>query len=435
MGKLKIPLIGVFLLMFLGSMFYLGRYMKSNGQGIVAGPDILAPTSFDGASVATGPTALLTKEAGVVMYKLPNASEFKTLDTDEANVPTGTTIKTDNTALAHVVFPDNSLMSLSKDTEVVLNFEDKKIKIVQLLGNTWHRVEKVLQGNSYEVETPNMLATVRGTEFNVGILPNNESELYVMESVVDVTKMVKKDGLMVEEETQSVQQDKHILVPKSDTPAKMRLVNLPANKKNTDWFERNKKLTEQIRKAEVDAEKEDSKKNPEVTSTPESIDEIRQKVRNDMMRKLKENRELKEIDAKFPTPTPSSDKSRTGLNSLRDADQVLGANDKNDKSNNDSSEKDRSKDSNKDKDKNDRSGNKDPNPTATPTIGKTTPPPTDTPAPKDDGTSGQSSNPGLDSIKPTDVPSRYDKNSQDPKKDTGSLLNTNANRKLDTLGL
>jgi hypothetical protein len=296
---------------FLGAMFLLGLYVKQNGIGVMAGPNILPPTAFD--SSINSPTALLVRESGVITYQLPESDEVHTLEMGEISVPTGTTIKTDSEAVAHVVFPDNSLMSLSKDTEVVLDFEENRIKIFQILGNTWHRVEKVLQGNVYEVETPNTLATVRGTEFNVGILPDGEAEVYVIDSVVDVSKIVKENDQIIIKETQSVQKDQHVLIPPAESDTPMKVDVLPPEKKNSEWFQRNKEMTEVIKKAEEEARKasesgNDRPSNPDAPRGPENnnspkpptvdLDALKKKVREEVLHQVVEK-------SSPPTPKPN----------------------------------------------------------------------------------------------------------------------------------
>lgn len=258
MSKLKVVLFAISLPLFLGVMFFLGQQIKAKGFGTVAGPNILPPTALNTDTANAGPSVLLVKESGFVTYKLPDSSDLLTMEQDEVNIPTGTTVKTGADTLAHVVFPDNSLMSLSKDTEVVINFEEKKTKILQLFGNTWHRVEKVLQGSSYEVETPNTLATVRGTEFNVGIL-NGETELYVMESTVEATKIVKENGVSVAKETKKVTKDQHVLVSSPESTNPIKLIALPASKRNTNWFKRNTKLTEKSKKLKLRSKRKNAK--------------------------------------------------------------------------------------------------------------------------------------------------------------------------------
>lgn len=311
MSKVRLLILALSLPLFLIAVYGLGTYVKQRTAKAASGPEILTPTPFVAGISDTQDTALLTKETGDVQYKLPNAESFVSLDSNEVKVPTGTSVKTGDESLAHVVFPNNSLMSLSKNTEIVLNFEDGKINIFQILGNTWHRVEKVLQGQSYTVETPTTLATVRGTEFNVGMLPDGGAEVYVMESVVDVSKIAKTDGEMKIEETKKVEKDKHIFLKKADAEKPMQVVDLPANKKNTAWFKRNTKITEEIKKAEEEMQKKEGQDPAEVGKAPEhsqKMDALMHQVRESVMQKIKEDKtiekELKTIDETF-APTPS----------------------------------------------------------------------------------------------------------------------------------
>ncbi len=330
----KLPLIAIALVVFLGVMFLLGKLVGTRFSTIVSGPGVLAPNVLSAREDAvTGPTARLTKESGVVSYKLPDANEFQQLDQDEVDLPTGTEVKTGPSSFAHVIFPDNSLMSLSTETQVTLNFEANTIKIFQLFGNTWHRVERVIRGSSYEVETPNTLATVRGTEFNVGVLPNNESEIYVVESVVDVSKIAKdQNGEMTLLETEKVTKDKHITVPASDSAKKMQMITMSPAKKNTDWFKRNEKLTEVIKEAErieeqkrttlpSQSQEKDTVKQSDDEQEQEKIrDEIKNTVRFNIMKTIKENEEMKKVDRQFPTNTPVQVNSKKDVQKENDKD-------------------------------------------------------------------------------------------------------------------
>lgn len=290
---------------------------KALAKTVAVPSDVIAEETPEQAAMA-----LLTKESGNIEYQLPGQDHFQKLDKDEEHVPTGTNVKTGKKSLAHVTFPDNSLMSLSQNTQVVVNFEDKQIKIVQILGNTWHRVTKVLEGNSYAVETPNTLATVRGTEFNVAVLANKRSEISVKESIVDVSRLVKNGTEMVAQDTKRVEQDKHIVVEEAKTPsspvAPLKVVDIPEAEKQTSWFQRNVEITDEIKKA-VDVEVtvaplsptvSDTEKKSDATNTPETmvtideptptvtvVDEIKHTVIRKMMRGIHRNKKLKEIDS------------------------------------------------------------------------------------------------------------------------------------------
>lgn len=258
-------------------------------------------------------TALLTKESGEIEYKLPGEPSFVALTQNTVRVPSGTSIRTGKKSLGHVLFPNNSLMSLSSETQLILNFEDKKITVQQLLGNTWHRVAKVLEGSSYSVETPNTLASVRGTEFNVRVLANKRSVVDVVESVVEVSKVVYQEGgKVVVQDTKTVTQNQHVVVPEKESTVPLKVEPLPKETKQTDWFQRNIEITEQIEEvaaaaAVTEEGAQDAPDSPTKDAQPDqnaapseseqiNLDIIKQVIIENIMENIQDNTELEKID-------------------------------------------------------------------------------------------------------------------------------------------
>ena len=185
-------------------------------------------------------TFYLYKESGTVFYKLAN-QEYVKLEEDSKELVSGTYVKTE-TGLAHVVFPDNSTMSLAEDTEVQVTYDKKTINIYQTLGNTWHRVTQVVSDNEYKLETPTALATVRGTKFAVEVptdtaLPAN---IYVTENTVEVGQSAIENGKKVWKNRQLLTQGKFANIPKFLKERKLTIADIPREKLKSRWFERNK---------------------------------------------------------------------------------------------------------------------------------------------------------------------------------------------------
>lgn len=134
---------------------------------------------------------LLLKENGLVEYRNNNEQSYTGIEGDEITVANGTSIKTGSDGQAHILFNNNSILSINKNSEIKINFEtdQKNINIDQLAGNTWSRV-KALSGNeSFTINTPTALASVRGTKFGVSLdqdNPQNVSGVYTIESKVGV---------------------------------------------------------------------------------------------------------------------------------------------------------------------------------------------------------------------------------------------------------
>ncbi len=112
------------------------------------------------------PQIILFKESGDVSYKRSTDPSYQALTLTSVEIPNLTSVKT-ATGSATVLLPDNSVISLSNNTEISINYTPQSTTIFQSLGNTYHRVEALISGKTYEVQTPGTLAAVRGTKFAV----------------------------------------------------------------------------------------------------------------------------------------------------------------------------------------------------------------------------------------------------------------------------
>lgn len=132
-------------------------------------------------------TFTLFKENGVVMYKQVYykdycvfkkciedrhqklfADTYVTLDAPQITLLSGSFVKTES-GKAQVVMSDNSVISIDENTELAIKSTASKVDILQIIGATWHRVQKVVAGGSYTVQTPTAIASVRGTQFGVKV--------------------------------------------------------------------------------------------------------------------------------------------------------------------------------------------------------------------------------------------------------------------------
>jgi len=155
---------------------------------------------------------------GDVSYKLPGESSFQKATTspitlaDKAEVYTGI-------GEATVLFPNNSSVDIDEYTELTIRYENNNVSLYQTLGKTYHRVEALLTGATYEVKTPSTLAAVRGTKFIVSYdKRTNESKVGVTESSVEVSLIV--EGEVKQDKKTLVTEGKLVRVdPKKDTQA------------------------------------------------------------------------------------------------------------------------------------------------------------------------------------------------------------------------
>lgn len=130
---------------------------------------------------------LLYVESGEVSFKFNSNEAFQKATTSSTVIPNKTIVHTYN-GKASVLLPDNSSISLDKNTEITVNYSKTDTSILQSLGTTYHRVEKLLSGSSYKVQTPGTLAAVRGTKFAVKYdSKKKKTKLSVTEHKVEVS--------------------------------------------------------------------------------------------------------------------------------------------------------------------------------------------------------------------------------------------------------
>ena len=186
----------------------------------------------------------LYKEEGQISYKADANSSYQDLREDEIELADKSFIKTSVGALAHVIFNDNSMISLDENTEIQVNYSGTSRDIAQTSGNTWHRIQKLTDNSAYQVETSNTLATVRGTIFGVKIEDPTQTSIYVTESQVEVSQTTLENDKKVKKATQMVQEGKQLGITKFDKDKKLDLTDISEEEKNSPWFKRNKVIDE-----------------------------------------------------------------------------------------------------------------------------------------------------------------------------------------------
>jgi hypothetical protein len=293
---------------------------------------------------------LLYKENGDVSFKIPNANNFEKLATPSTVIPNLTIVHTD-TGNASVLLPDNSLISLDKNTEITINYTESKTSIYQSFGKTYHRVEKLLSGDTYQVQTPGTLAAVRGTKFAVNYNEKTKkTKVAVTENSVQVSSIPKTVGtttppagetVVIEEgKTVSVVTVEKITV---EMPSVMNIVDTKNDVEMNAYVEEEKKVDiklEEIKKTSTDTEEfrkemkrelfndvsEDEFVRPEEENVPETQTEDKTDTQTDKQddANVKEETKLEEKpDTKIETPvkedikkTPETQETTTAIRKM-----------------------------------------------------------------------------------------------------------------------
>lgn len=189
--NLWILLIAILLLISLISVgFYFAKNLFSNSK-----------SSAGSTSSGTSGNFTLIKESGEVFFK-EGTNSYTQLDADEKDLPSESFVKV-GTGAAHVLLSNNSLISLDNNSEIQIKTDSTGTNINQLAGSTWNRVKKLTSGESYKVQTPSALATVRGTKFGVELNKKNPRDLsgfYTVEGTVNVGQLGKDNQEVTKDE-------------------------------------------------------------------------------------------------------------------------------------------------------------------------------------------------------------------------------------------
>lgn len=148
-----------------GGIYYSRSIVAPSGTDAVVTPLRSAPPS----DAAAGPTATVRVLAATVEVQQPSGS-WVAVD-GSVTVPAGTRVRTGEKGKAEVTFADQSQMRLNAATEVALTVvpgADAGSTSTELLGGeVWNRIVNLRADSSYEVQSENALALVRGTAFNL----------------------------------------------------------------------------------------------------------------------------------------------------------------------------------------------------------------------------------------------------------------------------
>jgi hypothetical protein len=131
-------------------------------------------------------TVQLEPEQGQVYVKQGNLDYQLVKET--MDLKEGDSVKTDANSSANIVIGDGAVMRMDASTELTINQADmasmweQQVNVKVSDGKIWFRILKLFNDQSqWEVETPSVVATVRGTAFSIGT-----EGLFVGESKVAV---------------------------------------------------------------------------------------------------------------------------------------------------------------------------------------------------------------------------------------------------------
>lgn len=188
--------------------------------------------------------AVIYVEQGTVSTRAAGSDHYELITTNQKEVVSGTFIKTD-LGYGYVLLPDNSIVTVDAYTELQLIFQTHSTSIIQILGTTYHRVQALTKGATYEVITPTTVASVRGTKFGVTYATSTKvTKVAVSESVVAVKRLssgtTTKDVL-----EKTITEGQLATVSDDRTQSTSTTISITSTKSDTEinaWIEANIKL-------------------------------------------------------------------------------------------------------------------------------------------------------------------------------------------------
>jgi ferric-dicitrate binding protein FerR (iron transport regulator) len=101
----------------------------------------------------------------------------------------GDTVSTEADSRVEITLPEGSLLRLGENTRTTLaaHSTGKKFSATLLFGNLWAKVEKLVGGQTFEIETENGVSGVRGTEFRVESAKGQDDLVRVYDGAVQTS--------------------------------------------------------------------------------------------------------------------------------------------------------------------------------------------------------------------------------------------------------
>ncbi|MDO8443868.1 MAG: FecR domain-containing protein [Candidatus Azambacteria bacterium] len=267
-----------------------------------------------------------------------NGNQIRELQTGD-ELSAGAMIETSKEGFINLYFPDGSILRVSENTKFVLEnsyFDISSgklnVKISLLLGKVWSKILSLATlDSSWEVETSNAVATVRGTAFGMEYV-SGQSSVIGSENKVEVAVLDPETKRAIKDAMVTIEPDKQVSIAKEDVEKikagkkLLMAIAITVEVKKEDWIVKAKAADEKINQ-KIEQLKENRLEMPEIKK------ELRQEIRETIKEKIKERINIlepkkniietqveKQIDTKLPAPQPIQKQAITpitsGVNSI-----------------------------------------------------------------------------------------------------------------------
>lgn len=124
--------------------------------------------------------------------KLTRVGSTKTdVITQTCELFSGDLLETLRESKATLVYTDGTTMRIKERT--LVEVQPMRIKVFK--GKTWYKFTK--RGTEFRIETPTLVAGIRGTEFEVAVSSRKKASVSVFEGAVAVNSVVKGKGVVL----------------------------------------------------------------------------------------------------------------------------------------------------------------------------------------------------------------------------------------------
>src|SRR5258708_21314694 len=176
MKKMFLILIPFFFLLFLAFVFFIKK--GSPTSQISRKSDVV--TQSDNPKIEILDNNVYLEAAGATEW-----TDAK----DQQEIKPGTVIKTDTNGHAQLIYPNGTVTRLDSNTQIILKTyqaSPQQVNIFVEAGTIWSRITKLLGGESYQSESTNLVATVRGTVYTHQVLATGEDNISVTSHSVHI---------------------------------------------------------------------------------------------------------------------------------------------------------------------------------------------------------------------------------------------------------
>lgn len=227
--SLKIIIGALLLIILAGGGLFLHSQKSKNTPNLVV--------SEDGTEIVLTPSKIKVLQSKVTLTREATDTEIK--EGEEKELISGDKIKTDSNGLAFISYQSGTVVRIGQDSSVVYTDRDT---LGKEFGKVYIRFKKLLGvQDSFEVDTPNAVAAVRGTALAWFSTATSDPKVVVTEHEIEMTPK-DKDGVLKPEEVKKIAEGEQGVYSRAKASWGILPENVTATER--EWLEFNAKSDE-----------------------------------------------------------------------------------------------------------------------------------------------------------------------------------------------